>query len=85
MTSMKIVKFSRHATPCPSTFIYLFIFLFIYLFILFILYLKLTVIKADTIMCTIKNSYATKEMLILKQGYNVQFQTNTLSKLQSIN
>ena len=31
---------------------------------LFILYLKLTIIKADTIVCTIRNSYAAKDMLI---------------------
>ena len=31
---------------------------------LFIFYLKLTIIKTDTIVCTTKNSYATKDMLI---------------------
>ena len=39
--------------------------LIIYLFIyLFILYLKLTIIKTGTIVCSSKNSYAAKEMLI---------------------
>ena len=52
-----------------STFTYLFV-LFIYLFIL---HLKFTIIKTDTIVCTIKNSYAVKDMLIYVNCLTINF------------
>ena len=50
---------------------------FIYLFVL---YLKLT-IKTDTIMCTIKNSYAAKYMLIYVNLLTINFVNKKVTKI----